>query len=82
MKKVINGYRYDTKGAKKLASCSWDNFPEKGDFMSSELFQDSEGKYFVLEQYSWFKDKMIIPKDRMEAEFYYLLYAKDNFEDF
>jgi len=81
MKRTINGYTYDTRESKKLAISSWQNFPHKGDNLNSALYKDDHGKYFVLEEYSWFREKLIVPKTKTDAELYYL-YANKIFPDF
>lgn len=80
MKRTINGYTYDTNQAKKLAVSCWENFPHKGDNLNSVLYKDKQGRYFVLEEYSWFDEKLIVPKTQTDAELYFL-YASDVFPD-
>ena len=61
MKECINGYTYDTDASKLVARAFYKDFPKSGDRVVRVLFQDHNEQYFVFEEFSWEKRRVIIP---------------------
>ena len=67
MRECIDGYEYDTSKATEIAVAKYLNFPVDGDQVKRALYRDRNGKYFVVERFSWFDGETIIPWSKQKV---------------